>query len=164
MRLTTLLLASSLGASVYATTFMDAVLSGRQVNDEGAYLQEVCFPNVTNPVPPCQEIINIQSQCPSGNTTNTLRLEAHAECICGGSFFEDWVGCLDCNYGSYPSHAHANLRFSKDILLIGCQMDSSRRALRTRSQRVQHHHNIGLEPPLHRYTHCGIRGDLFQLE
>lgn len=101
MRLTTLLLTSALTASTLATPFIDAILSGRQADNEGAYLQEVCFPNTTNPVPPCQEIINIQSACPSGNTTNTLALEAHAECICGGSFFEDWIGCLDCDYGMY---------------------------------------------------------------
>jgi hypothetical protein len=97
MQLITLLTASFLTSSASAS-ILD-ILAARQTNNtEEAYLNSVCLPNITTPViPPCQEIINIQSACvPNG--TAPLDLLAHAECMCGGSFFEDWVGCLDCDY------------------------------------------------------------------
>jgi len=157
MHLTTLLpLTLTFITTTLATPFLDAVLSGRQINNEEAYLQEVCFPNSTNPIPPCQEIINIQSACPSGNTTDTLGLEAHAQCICGGSFFEDWIGCLDCDYGM-PSFYSP----STDCWLT---TPSPRRALPTRSKRLQCDHNIRLQPPLHGDAHRGLRSHILQLK
>lgn len=69
----------------------------RQSNNEEAYLSSVCLPNVTNPVPPCQEIINIQSAC-QPNGTATVDFTAHQECMCGGGFFSNWIGCLNCLY------------------------------------------------------------------
>jgi len=61
-------------------------------------VNSVCLPNVTEPViPPCQEITNIESAClPNG--TAPLDLLAHAECMCGGSYFSDWIGCLNCDF------------------------------------------------------------------
>jgi hypothetical protein len=97
MRFITLLSAGFLATSASASPL--DVLAARQTNNtEEAYLDSVCFPNTTEPIiPPCQEIINIQSAClPNG--TAPLDLLAHAECMCGGSFFEDWVGCLNCDY------------------------------------------------------------------
>ncbi|KAH8648804.1 hypothetical protein BGZ60DRAFT_423010 [Tricladium varicosporioides] len=90
-------------AAVLLTTAASAtlhdVLAGRQVNSaEEKYLNEVCFPNTTNPVvPPCQEVINIQSACQPNGTTS-LDLQAHAQCMCGGSYFSDWLGCLNCDF------------------------------------------------------------------
>ncbi|PMD19987.1 hypothetical protein NA56DRAFT_671665 [Hyaloscypha hepaticicola] len=88
----------SLGATVNANTYESALLAARQSNDEQAYLNSVCLPNVTTPIiPPCQEITNIESFClPNG--TSPLDLLAHAECMCGGSYFSDWLGCLNCDY------------------------------------------------------------------
>jgi len=163
MQLMPLLLATFLTSSTLATPFLDTLLAGRQTNDE-AYLQEVCFPNTTNPIPPCQEIINIQSACPSGNTTDTLGLEAHAECICGGSFFSDWIGCLDCDYGM-PSFTVLTPKFSPSPeSTANPPENSSRRTLRTRSQRLQHHYNICLQPPLHRDANSRLRSYFLQLE
>jgi hypothetical protein len=61
-------------------------------------VNSVCLPNVTSPIiPPCQEITNIESAClPNG--TSPLDLLAHAECMCSGSYFSDWLGCLNCDY------------------------------------------------------------------
>src|SRR3954449_2332423 len=96
MLLPTILIASALATSAYAS--LADVLSVRQSNNtEEVYLNSVCFPNTTTPIPPCQEIINIQTACEPNGTT-PLYLEAHAQCMCGGSFFQNWLGCLDCNY------------------------------------------------------------------
>ena len=157
MYFTTLTILSVLSSTALATPFLDAVLAGRQTNDEEAYLQEVCFPNATDPIPPCQEIINIQSECPTGNTTDTLGLEAHAQCICGGSFFSDWIGCLDCDYGTSPLP-------QPKIIANRHLVNSTRRALPTRSQRLQRDHNIRLEPPLHRHANRRLRSHLLQPE
>lgn len=72
----------------------------RQSTDEAAYLTSVCSPNITadtNPIPPCIEIQAIQEGCiPNG--TSSLDLIAHAECMCNGGFFSNWIGCLNCEY------------------------------------------------------------------
>jgi hypothetical protein len=83
---------------VLATTTSATILTARQNNgtDEEAYLAKVCSPEVSSgPLPPCVSIQNIESQCQPNNTT-PLGLSAHAQCICGGSFFSDWEGCLAC--------------------------------------------------------------------
>lgn len=61
-------------------------------------VNSVCLPAVTTgTIPPCQEINNIEATClPNGTTP--LALLAHAQCMCGGSYFADWIGCLDCNF------------------------------------------------------------------
>lgn len=64
------------------------------------YLDSVCSPNSTNTspdtvVPPCIESETIQELC-TPNGTTALYYAAHAECMCTGSFFEDWTGCQDC--------------------------------------------------------------------
>ncbi|PVH85485.1 hypothetical protein DL98DRAFT_511536 [Cadophora sp. DSE1049] len=102
MLLTSPLFAASLLGAVASASILEipGLLAARQTNgtDEEAYLAEVCFPNTTTPVvPPCQEIINIQSACTPNGTTG-IYLLAHAQCMCGGSFFSDWIGCLNCNY------------------------------------------------------------------
>jgi hypothetical protein len=73
-------------------------LSTRQDNPVQEYLNSVCFPDTIYPVvPPCQEIANIENAC-KPNGTSSLYLQAHAQCMCHGSFFTDWIGCLNCNY------------------------------------------------------------------
>jgi hypothetical protein len=113
MYLLSLLSASVVFSSVIVgATVLDAhsnPLVLRQTNNEQAYLNSVCQPNVTNPVPPCQEIINIQSAClPNG--TEPVDYIAHQECMCDGGFFSNWIGCLNCLYvhgGRSPSQSAA---------------------------------------------------------
>lgn len=69
------------------------------------YAAEVCSPNTTattdddasSPVPPCIQVVTIEAACttPNSSTSPTEWLD-HAECMCGGSYFEDWEGCQDC--------------------------------------------------------------------
>lgn len=64
------------------------------------YLDSVCSPNITitspnTVIPPCIESETIQEIC-TPNGTTSLYYAAHAECMCTGSFFEDWTGCQDC--------------------------------------------------------------------
>lgn len=64
------------------------------------YLDSVCSPNITitspnTVIPPCIEIETIQEIC-TPNGTTSIYYAAHAECMCTGSFFEDWTGCQDC--------------------------------------------------------------------
>ena len=59
--------------------------------------EEVCQPPVEQGevIPPCTSIETIEVAClPNG--TSSIFLEAHAQCMCGGSFFADWVGCRSC--------------------------------------------------------------------
>lgn len=73
------------------------LLAARQTDNTEEYIQEVCFPNTTSPVPPCQAILNIESAClPNG--TSTLAYEAHQQCMCNGGYFPNWRGCLNCQY------------------------------------------------------------------
>ena len=65
--------------------------------DQADYVKLVCSPKTEagGPVPPCVEIAVIESACtPNGNTS--LALEAHAQCMCKGSYFSDWIGCQNC--------------------------------------------------------------------
>jgi hypothetical protein len=72
-------------------------LAARQQNNAEQYIQEVCFPETTSPVPPCQAIINIESAClPNGTTP--LAYSAHQQCMCNGGYFSNWSGCLNCQY------------------------------------------------------------------
>ncbi len=75
----------------------DVLLTRQSDNPVQDYLNTVCFPDTTDPVPPCQEIANIEAAC-KPNGTSTLFLQAHAQCMCSGSFFSDWIGCLNCDY------------------------------------------------------------------
>jgi len=95
MRLTTLLAAVFLPGA-FAKVF-DA-LAPRQTNSEEQYLQKVCNPPTSGGVvPPCQSIEDIQAAC-APNGTLPIDYIAHQECMCGGSFFSDYIGCLDCDY------------------------------------------------------------------
>lgn len=72
------------------------VILARQTSEE-SYINSICSPNNTDPVPPCQEIVNIEEQC-QPNGTSPIDYLASAECMCGGSFFSDWNGCQECQY------------------------------------------------------------------
>ena len=45
--------------------------------------------------PPCESINDIELGC-KANGTLPLNYVAHAQCMCNGSFFEDWSGCQQC--------------------------------------------------------------------
>ncbi|KAK7965239.1 hypothetical protein PG988_010243 [Apiospora saccharicola] len=73
----------------------------RADSSEDAYIQKVCNPPApkggfaSGQVPPCISIDSIANACkPKG--TSPLDLEAHAQCMCGGSYFSDYLGCQQC--------------------------------------------------------------------
>ncbi|KAI1380604.1 hypothetical protein F4677DRAFT_192581 [Hypoxylon crocopeplum] len=62
------------------------------------YITSVCSPasapGQSDPAP-CIAIQNIETAClPNG--TAPLALDAHAQCLCGGSYFAEWLGCRRC--------------------------------------------------------------------
>jgi hypothetical protein len=62
------------------------------------YSDTVCDPatkSANDTVPPCVEITSIEEAC-QPNGTSALALVAHQQCMCGGSYFSDWIGCQDC--------------------------------------------------------------------
>ncbi|KAH8590166.1 hypothetical protein B0O99DRAFT_635350 [Bisporella sp. PMI_857] len=61
------------------------------------YVNSVCSPatNGTGVIPPCISITTIESLC-APNATTPLGLSAHAQCMCTGSYFQDWSGCQSC--------------------------------------------------------------------
>ncbi|KAK0728542.1 hypothetical protein B0T26DRAFT_748739 [Lasiosphaeria miniovina] len=64
------------------------------------YEDEVCDPMTlrgSDTVPPCLEIRAIETIC-TPNGTSPLALKAHQECMCEGSFFDEWPFCLQCLY------------------------------------------------------------------
>ncbi|KAI9650410.1 hypothetical protein NHQ30_000424 [Ciborinia camelliae] len=81
----------------------------RQSSEE-SYLTSVCSPNITSgTIPPCIEVITIQSACDPNGTT-PLDYLAHAQCMCNGGFFSNWLGCLNCDYvhgGRSPAEVSA---------------------------------------------------------
>ena len=88
---------ATLAAAVSASDLIDTLLVARQDNSAETYINEVCFPNTTNPVPPCQAIVNIESAC-QPNGTAAIDYEAHQQCMCNGGYFSNWKGCLNCQY------------------------------------------------------------------
>jgi hypothetical protein len=87
----------ALAALSTAVAASESPLLVRQTNNAEQYIQEVCFPNTTSPVPPCQAIINIESAC-QPNGTSSLAYSAHQQCMCNGGYFSNWRGCLNCQY------------------------------------------------------------------
>ncbi|TLD32723.1 hypothetical protein PspLS_00413 [Pyricularia sp. CBS 133598] len=74
----------------YAVTVSAGALNPRDT--------DVCKPeglSNSNPVPPCISIDNIAWRC-KPNGTEPLAFEAHKQCMCGGSYFSDWLGCESC--------------------------------------------------------------------
>jgi hypothetical protein len=87
----------ALAALATAAAASESPLLARQTDNTEQYLQEVCSPNTTSPVPPCQAIINIESAC-QPNGTSPLAYSAHQQCMCNGGYFSNWRGCLNCAY------------------------------------------------------------------
>ncbi|XDG04586.1 hypothetical protein ABKA04_004201 [Annulohypoxylon sp. FPYF3050] len=59
-----------------------------------SYITSVCSPS-DQPDAPCIAIQNIETAClPNG--TSPLALSAHAQCLCHGSYFAEWLGCRNC--------------------------------------------------------------------
>jgi len=83
-------------------TFISACLATprleiRQGGESGA-VASVCRPPVDDPKalpPPCSHIEYIETMCwPKG--TEPIHYDGHAQCMCKGSFFEEWAGCQNC--------------------------------------------------------------------
>lgn len=87
----------ALAALATTVAALEYPILGRQNDATEEYIQEVCYPNTTSPVPPCQAIINIESACQPNGTT-PLAYEAHQQCMCNGGYFPNWSGCLNCEY------------------------------------------------------------------
>ncbi|KAI1802159.1 hypothetical protein F4811DRAFT_530777 [Daldinia bambusicola] len=67
-------------------------------DSDSDYILSVCSPatppDQAEPAP-CVAIQNIETAClPNG--TSPLALDAHAQCLCGGSYFAEWLGCRRC--------------------------------------------------------------------
>jgi hypothetical protein len=58
---------------------------------------DVCYPDTTDSdvAAPCFEITVIEATC-QPNGTDAEDYDAHAQCMCDGSYFSDWVGCQKC--------------------------------------------------------------------
>lgn len=71
--------------------------SPRLLRRDEDYADEVCKPSTSadEPVPPCVSIENIEALC-TPNGTEPLYIAAHAQCMCGGSYFAEWNACQDC--------------------------------------------------------------------
>ncbi|KAI0891403.1 hypothetical protein F4806DRAFT_307039 [Annulohypoxylon nitens] len=70
------------------------VLAQDSSNDTDTYISSVCSPS-DQPDAPCIAIQNIETAClPNG--TSPLALSAHAQCLCHGSYFAEWLGCRNC--------------------------------------------------------------------
>ncbi|EHA55372.1 hypothetical protein MGG_12313 [Pyricularia oryzae 70-15] len=65
---------------------------------ERTYLDTVCRPPILHMgdvVAPCISIETTEALCyPNGTTA--LHLDAHAQCLCRGSFFAEWTACRAC--------------------------------------------------------------------
>ncbi|KAI1473951.1 hypothetical protein F4774DRAFT_402326 [Daldinia eschscholtzii] len=74
------------------------ILQAASDDDDNEYIASVCSPatppDQSDPAP-CVAIQNIETAC-QPNGTSPLALEAHAQCLCGGSYFAEWLGCRRC--------------------------------------------------------------------
>ncbi|WQF88716.1 hypothetical protein CDEST_13730 [Colletotrichum destructivum] len=72
-----------------------ALLDSRQNSPH--YQDVVCKPKTGSggQLPPCVQIENIEIAC-KPNGTDPIHFEAHAQCMCGGSFFAEKLGCERC--------------------------------------------------------------------
>lgn len=71
---------------------------------------KICYPKPSKGdpiVPPCISINEMEMEC-HPNGTDKLDFLRHAQCVCEGSFFQDWFGCQNCLY------AHG-LRSERDL-------------------------------------------------
>ncbi|KAK6951435.1 hypothetical protein Daesc_007970 [Daldinia eschscholtzii] len=77
---------------------LQAASSDDDDDNNNEYITSVCSPatppDQSHPAP-CVAIQNIETAC-QPNGTSPLALEAHAQCLCGGSYFAEWLGCRRC--------------------------------------------------------------------
>ncbi|KAK2065459.1 hypothetical protein LY76DRAFT_600181 [Colletotrichum caudatum] len=87
-------LAAMLPSAVQAWS-APAILSSRQ--NSTPYQDAVCKPATSSggQVPPCVQIESIEVAC-KPNGTQPIHFEAHAQCMCGGSFFAEKLACEQC--------------------------------------------------------------------
>ncbi|KHN99422.1 uncharacterized protein MAM_03120 [Metarhizium album ARSEF 1941] len=59
---------------------------------------KVCYPEVdgSGTVPPCVSIGQIEAACQPNNSTEPVNYNDHVQCMCQGSYFEDWRGFQNC--------------------------------------------------------------------
>ncbi|KAM0323676.1 hypothetical protein ACHAQA_008611 [Verticillium albo-atrum] len=68
-------------------------------DDEIPYQDVVCKPETSSGdnLPPCVSIEIIETSCLS-NGTDSIHYEAHAQCMCNGSFFPEKLACERCHF------------------------------------------------------------------
>ncbi|KXJ90851.1 hypothetical protein Micbo1qcDRAFT_163505 [Microdochium bolleyi] len=92
-----------LASAASASSAAGVGFSPRQAGPTEEYINSVCRPQLSESadttsafvVPPCIAIETIEGLC-KPNGTSPLALEAHAQCMCKGSFFSQWKGCQAC--------------------------------------------------------------------
>ncbi|KAH7026061.1 uncharacterized protein B0I36DRAFT_329799 [Microdochium trichocladiopsis] len=91
-------------ALLTAAASASALVSPRQASSsQEDYINSVCRPPLAEDadtssafvVPPCIAVETIEGLC-QPNGTSPLALEAHAQCMCGSTFFSQWRGCQAC--------------------------------------------------------------------
>ncbi|KAI0387047.1 hypothetical protein F5Y04DRAFT_242903 [Hypomontagnella monticulosa] len=98
------------------------LLNQRQADGDSDYITSVCSPatapDQSDPAP-CVAIQNIETAClPNG--TSPLALEAHAQCLCGGSYFAEWLGCRRCLL-AHGALSQRNFTYFSDVLSSASQ-------------------------------------------
>ncbi|KAF3005568.1 hypothetical protein E8E14_008685 [Neopestalotiopsis sp. 37M] len=89
-------------------------------DDNSDYLNSVCSPDApeggfpSGDIPPCIDIVNIEDAC-QPNGTSSLALEAHAQCMCGGSYFAEWLGCRQCLF-DHGGMSERNLTYYQSVI------------------------------------------------
>lgn len=90
--------------------------------DDRPQHEVVCHPDFdfeSDVIPPCISIELIEAQC-QPNGTQPIHLDAHAQCMCGGSFFVEKLACERClninGLRSERDYAHAS-----DILSVASE-------------------------------------------
>ncbi|KAK1715866.1 uncharacterized protein CLUP02_10639 [Colletotrichum lupini] len=115
MRQTTIVagLAAMLPSTAQAWS-IPALLDIRQTTRP--YQDVVCKPQTGSgaQLPPCVQIENIELAC-QPNGTNPIDYEAHAQCICGGSFFAEKLACERC-LTIHGLRSERNLAFYSGVL------------------------------------------------
>ncbi|KAI3534227.1 hypothetical protein CABS01_01934 [Colletotrichum abscissum] len=115
MRQTTIVagLAAMLPSTAQAWS-IPALLDIRQTTRP--YQDVVCKPQTGSgaQLPPCVQIENIELAC-QPNGTNPIDYEAHAQCICGGSFFAEKLACERC-LTVHGLRSERNLAFYSGVL------------------------------------------------
>lgn len=97
------------------TVVSAAVATARNVPRQNVDDKEkVCYPDSTGTVAPCQEIYNIEQAC-QPNGTAPIDYEAHAQCMCKGSYFQDWAGCQKCLLAHGLRSERDNIRYNNII-------------------------------------------------